>query len=265
MVSLRRTRPHDPRLDEKELSAVIRDVCMGLGVLHGKNLVHLDVKPENVLVKRVLHTPSRSGSSHASIHKIADLGLATAAIGSGCDEICEGDSRYLAREVLQGNFVDLTKADVFSLGLMCYELATNPKELPCNGDEWHRLRDGHVERDFAGHLPMALFSLLTRMVCPIAAERPPCAEVLKDPAIGPHELSQTDSAVVEQLQQQLRKAEQKMATAEEKADRYWSELVHMKRLEMLREVPADTPQALQQAPPSRTTSQQRVWGRSLTA
>merc|ERR1719478_1071306 len=51
MVELRHTQPHDPRLDQEQLSVVIRDVCSGLAVLHGKNLVHLDVKPENILVK----------------------------------------------------------------------------------------------------------------------------------------------------------------------------------------------------------------------
>merc|ERR1719171_1835251 len=131
---------------------------MGLSVLHTKNLVHLDVKPENVLVKELVPTPARQGGP-SKIHKIADLGLATAAIGSGCDEISEGDSRYLAREVLRGDFSNLTKADVFSLGLLCYELATNPKELPCNGAEWHQLRDGHLERAFVGHLSPAVLAL----------------------------------------------------------------------------------------------------------
>mmetsp|Transcript_56104 Transcript_56104/g.180052 ORF Transcript_56104/g.180052 Transcript_56104/m.180052 type:complete len:577 (+) Transcript_56104:3-1733(+) len=271
LVNLRRVRPHDPRLGEHELSAVIRDCCMGLAVLHGKNLVHLDVKPENVLVKRVLASPNREHASASKIHKIADLGLAAAAIGSGCDEISEGDSRYLAREVLRGDFADLTKADVFSLGLMCYELATNPKELPCNGEEWHRLRDGHLERQFADHLPPALLALVSRMVCPSTTERPPCLEVLKDPAVRPDELSGEDSAVVEALQQQLRRVEQKvataerkMATAEEKADRYWSELLHMKRQEMLREAPVAPADAVQPAAPCRASAQ-RCWRRSMTA
>jgi len=259
LVSLRKTRPDDPRMDEKELTAVIRDVCMGLGVLHGKNLVHLDVKPENILEKRVSPTLSQERAGQTKIHKIADLGLATAAIGSGCDEISEGDSRYLAREVLQGRIHDLPKADVFSLGLMCYELATNPKELPCNGDDWHRLRDGQLEQQAANHLSKILFCLLQQMVGPVATERPPCAEILNDPAVGPQKLSGEDSLVVAQLQQQLRKVEQKMATAEEKADKYWSELLHMKRQEMLREGPEDSLAEAKRAAPS------RPWGRSLTA
>jgi len=242
MLELRQTRPHDPRLSQEPLSLVIRDVCSGLAVLHAKNLVHLDVKPENILVKHLVATSAPNcasvGPGASKIHKIADFGLATAAMGSGCDEINEGDSRYLARELLQGNFSDLTKADVFSLGVTCYELATNPKELPCNGEEWHRLRDGYIEDCFANHLSPSTLSLIRCMVHPVAAERPPCAEVLEHEAISllrPKEIH-SSADVVQELQCQLRRQteaaereQRRRASAEEKADRYWSELLHMKR------------------------------------
>lgn len=260
-LALRASRPHDPRLEDDALAAVIRDVCQGLGVIHGKNLAHLDVKPENILVKRVPSAQGDAAGGEHRIHKIADLGLATAAIGSGCDELSEGDCRYLAREVLQGDFSDLTKADVFALGLLCYELATNPKELPCNGDEWHRLRDGHLERSFCDQLSAGMMALVASMVHPVAAERPPCAEVLKELDISSQQGQ--SGAVVEELQEELSRkteavelerqrrasaeakaaraeerlgeTEEKLGQAEEKADRYWSELLHLKRQEMLRD------------------------------
>merc|ERR1712060_990225 len=95
-------------------------------------------------------------------------------------------------------------------------------------------------------LSSRMFALIQSMLQPVASERPPCVEILKDPLVN---LEQKDGAFVQDLQQQLRQttevaeherklranAEQKMASAEEKADRYWSELLHMKRLEMLRE------------------------------
>lgn len=60
---------------------------------------------------------------------------------SGVDD--EGDVRYLAREVLQEQFTELPKADVFSLGLMAYE-AAGGGPLPKEGDEWHALRNGEL-------------------------------------------------------------------------------------------------------------------------
>jgi serine/threonine protein kinase len=45
------------------------------------------------------------------------------------EEIVEGDSRYMAPELLQeldefGNMPDLTKADIFSLGATIFEIMT---------------------------------------------------------------------------------------------------------------------------------------------
>lgn len=51
----------------------------------------------------------------------------------------EGDSRYIAPELLQGIFSKA--ADIFSLGITILELACN-LELPSNGVLWHQLRMG---------------------------------------------------------------------------------------------------------------------------
>jgi wee1-like protein kinase len=56
--------------------------------------------------------------------KIADFGLSRAArMRSG--DIEEGDSRYLAREMLNcTSEIDLTKADLFSLAMTLFEMLT---------------------------------------------------------------------------------------------------------------------------------------------
>merc|ERR1712129_647288 len=81
-------------------------------------------------------------------YKVADLGLVTSASGAGgFVDTTEGHCRYLAKELLRGTNVDLPKADVFSLGLVCYEAITNPMPLPCRGDAWHSLRDGQLKEE----------------------------------------------------------------------------------------------------------------------
>lgn len=57
-------------------------------------------------------------------------------------EIPEGDSRYLALELLNNDpsaeLPDLKKADVFSLGILLFELIEG-RRVESNGAEWHNL------------------------------------------------------------------------------------------------------------------------------
>ena len=108
------------KFSESMIRQVLRDVCMGLKQLHKQKIVHLDIKPENILYSR----------THK--YKIADLGLSRIAERQIGEDINEGDSRYLAPELLNDcaeTLPDLTKADIFSLGVTIYELMTGNKEF----------------------------------------------------------------------------------------------------------------------------------------
>lgn len=51
-------------LTETEIKKIMRDVCLGLQELHSRGIVHLDIKPENILM------------SFSGKFKLADLGIA---------------------------------------------------------------------------------------------------------------------------------------------------------------------------------------------
>jgi len=80
--------------------------------------------------------------------KLGDFGLARRFFQQGhvTSGVEEGDSRYLAAELLDWNVrdKDLTKADIFSTGITAYEMVTMQK-LPQNGDVWHKLRTNCYE------------------------------------------------------------------------------------------------------------------------
>jgi len=105
--------------------------------------VHLDIKPGNLFVSSAVPPKLQSGGEEVLershfVFKIGDFGLMTRV-----DEpkVEDGDSRYLAKEILNEDHTHLAKADIFSLGLSIFELASKT-ELPKNGDEWHQLRSG---------------------------------------------------------------------------------------------------------------------------
>ena len=100
----------------------------GLVAIHDANIIHLDLKPANILVDREGYL------------KIADFGMATFLPAAPGIE-GEGDREYIGPEILRGQFDK--PADVFSLGLIILEMACNVF-LPDNGPAWQALRSGNL-------------------------------------------------------------------------------------------------------------------------
>ncbi|KAL3899932.1 MAG: hypothetical protein SGCHY_001698 [Lobulomycetales sp.] len=65
------------RLKEQEICYILENVCQALAVVHAANIIHRDVKAENIL----LSPKSKSSRSHASadsfVFKLCDFGSAT--------------------------------------------------------------------------------------------------------------------------------------------------------------------------------------------
>lgn len=100
-------------------------------MLHHQNLIHLDIKLDNILI------------TDDEVCKLADFGLVFE-LGTTRKPI-EGDSRYIAPELLQGHFSKSN--DIFSLGITILELSCN-LELPANGVLWQQLRNSIFPKEF---------------------------------------------------------------------------------------------------------------------
>ncbi len=126
-----------------------RQIGSGLHALHQDGLLHLGLKPENVLVEP---------GGHA---RIMDFGLAplpgsTAAVsGAG----------YLPPEHLEGQAVD-ARSDVYALGAVLYEIFTG--QAPYSGSTPAEIRQQHLMQDpappstLADDMPPALEQLIAR-------------------------------------------------------------------------------------------------------
>ena len=97
------------RLDPETTAALVGEISDALEHAHRHGIVHLDVKPENVLLT-------------SDSVKVADFGLVRAVQGAR-DHALAGTAQYCAPEVLRGEVVD-GRADVYSLGVVAYECLT---------------------------------------------------------------------------------------------------------------------------------------------
>ncbi|CAN0481638.1 unnamed protein product [Ectocarpus sp. 12 AP-2014] len=164
--------PSRREIPEPAVWQVLQDVGQALSHVHAMGLVHLDVKPSNLLI----------GDEGGRL-KLADFGMATA-YGEGVEGIGdgqEGDTLYMAKELLSST-ARLPSADMFSLGLTVYEVATR-LELPGDGEDWHAMRDGR-----AVGLPSSrsrdLGDVLRQLMHPDPRQRPTADALCEHPRVA---------------------------------------------------------------------------------
>jgi tRNA A-37 threonylcarbamoyl transferase component Bud32 len=110
------------RVEPREALAIVGQVCDALQYAHDQGVVHRDVKPENILVDRQGRV------------KIADFGLAKllgrepGAYTLTRSDQAMGTLHYMAPEQVEHPLAVDHRADIYSLGVVFYELLTG--ELP---------------------------------------------------------------------------------------------------------------------------------------
>lgn len=119
---------------DKALELAIQ-ICAGLGFAHRSQLVHADVKPQNILINR------------EGIVKITDFGIAQAytdTMPQTRSEVVWGSPHYFAPEQARGEKPS-PASDVYSIGVVLFEMFTG--RLPFVGPTQRDLALAHIQAE----------------------------------------------------------------------------------------------------------------------
>lgn len=105
-----------------QIASLLVPICSALSYSHSRQVVHRDLKPDNILI-------TKDGQI-----KITDFGIARSLEenkGLTATNEVVGTAYYMSPEQFRGSGVD-GRSDIYSLGIMAYEMAT--RERPFNND-----------------------------------------------------------------------------------------------------------------------------------
>ncbi len=148
--TLRDLMNHSKTLSVQQCLDLINEILLGLEHAHGKNIIHCDIKPENVLLKI---------TAKGWLAKISDFGIARLSQEIGTDSNNTGSPGYMAPERFYGQFS--AGSDIYAVGIILYELLVGKRPFSGMPTE---LMNAHLNHRIIipDCLPQSLAKIITK-------------------------------------------------------------------------------------------------------
>ena len=140
-------------LPVREAVGIGLQIASGLEAAHSNNIIHRDIKPQNILI-------ARDGTA-----KISDFGIAKAASSNTITASAMGSVHYISPEQAKGGYSD-EKSDIYSLGVSMYEMLSG--KLPFTGEKAVAVALAHVQEeaiplnDLDGTIPVGISNIVNK-------------------------------------------------------------------------------------------------------
>ena len=157
------------KMREPIIANIFHQLASAVQFCHRHDVVHRDLKPQNILITKF---PSI---------KIADFGLCGYVVSNEKMKTFCGSPCYTAPECLSRTQYDGKAADVWSLGVILYELATLEHPWPVTNTVKMVQRIQKAQYTIPQSVPPALAELIKSMMKLNPKERPTCEVILANP------------------------------------------------------------------------------------
>lgn len=152
-ITLKKYIEEKGKLTVKEAVGISLQIANGLDAAHRNNIIHRDVKPQNILI-------ARDGTA-----KVTDFGIAKAASSNTITANAMGSVHYISPEQARGGYSD-EKSDIYSLGVTMYEMLCG--SLPFTGESAVAIALAHIQEDAVplaamdGTIPKGLSNIVNK-------------------------------------------------------------------------------------------------------
>ncbi|KAF9127452.1 Suppressor of Sensor Kinase (SLN1) [Mortierella sp. 14UC] len=175
--------------DEKVIKFYTHQMLKGLAYLHSENVVHRDVKPDNVLldhlgnIKFVDFGAAKILAKNQRTRTHGRGGAGTMSVGVGANSL-NGTPMYMAPEVIKnGEKGRKGSMDIWSLGCCVLEMSTGRRPWAHLDNEWavmYHVATSHPPLPDPAQMSAKGISFLKRCFTRSAHDRPSAVELLRD-------------------------------------------------------------------------------------
>lgn len=174
-------------LDEQRIVEWFRQICSALEYLHGRNILHRDIKTQNIFL-----------TGNEMTIKLGDLGLAKVLESSMQKALTNCGTPYYMSPEIHACKPYNSKSDIWAMGVCVYEMTTLKR--PFDARSMHQL----IFKIIHGQLPPMpkdeysprLIKVIERMLCRDADSRPSATELLQDVLFKKQQTSKQSAADV---------------------------------------------------------------------
>lgn len=174
--TLRDLLAHEAPLDPARAVSLMLQVCAAVGAAHEAGLIHRDLKPANIFIEQRPNLPA--------VVKVLDFGVAKFAVEEHEDDFDTltqvgaiiGTPRYMSPEQCSGAAQLTPAADVYSLGIILYEMLTGV--APFNAETPLAIALKHVSeapvppREIVDSIPIELQQVIMHALAKNPPDRP---------------------------------------------------------------------------------------------